>query len=288
MGGSMPVSKPVKPNTKYSGAAQADRARSERHPLNVHDTKDATPRLYGEFAEWYPMLSSPSDFAEDAGIYLDLLTEAAGSAPRTLLELGAGAGNTASHYKGSVRATLVDRSPRMLSVSKQQNPECEHLEGDMRTVRLGRTFDAVLVHDAVQYLTTEADLQNAMTTAFEHCRPGGVALFAPDYTRESFTPATTHGGHDGNGRSMRYLAWIWDPDPSDTTYVVDFAYLFHEVGQPTRSVHEQHIQGLFGRATWLAHLEKVGFQPSVRPFEHSELPSGSVVVFVGKKPLVMA
>ena len=41
--------------------------------------------------------------------------------------------------------TLVDLSDGMLAVSRQLNPECEHHLGDMRTVRLGRTFDAVWV-----------------------------------------------------------------------------------------------------------------------------------------------
>jgi trans-aconitate methyltransferase len=232
------------------------------------------------------MLSSPDEYAEDARIFVEILTEAAGSRPRTLLELGSGAGNTASHYKHDVNATLVDMSPQMLAVSQRLNPECEHLQGDMRTVRLGRTFDAVLVHDAVQYLTTHDDLRLTLATAFAHCRPGGAALFAPDYTRETFVPATTHGGHDGDDRAMRYLAWISDPDPSDTTYVVDFAYLFHETGQPTRSTYERHVQGLFGRVDWLQHLEEVGFQASMHPFAHSELPAGAVVVFVGTKPIV--
>ncbi|MBV9322654.1 MAG: class I SAM-dependent methyltransferase [Chloroflexi bacterium] len=252
--------------------------------MNALHVDEATPRLYSELADWYPMLSSPAEYAEDARILLDLLAEAAGSPPRSLLELGSGAGNTASHYKHVVDATLVDLSPQMLAVSQRLNPECEHRLGDMRSVRLGRTFDAVLVHDAVQYLTTHADLRLAMATAHAHCRPGGVALFAPDYTRETFRPATTHGGHDADGRGMRYLAWISDPDPTDTTYVVDFAYLFHETGRPTRSTHEQHVQGLFSRAEWLEHLEEVGFQASVRPFEHSELPVGSVVVFIGRRP----
>ncbi len=87
-------------------------------------------------------------------------------------------------------------------------------------------------------------------------RPGGVALFAPDFVRETFTPATTHGGHDGSGRAMRYLAWLWDPDPTDTTYVVDFAYLFHEDGQPTRSAYDRHLHALFGRADWVRLLEE--------------------------------
>jgi ubiquinone/menaquinone biosynthesis C-methylase UbiE len=257
------------------------------HPGGLMNAGDANPRLYSEFADWYPMLSSPGEYVEDARIFLDLLTSASGSPPRTLLELGSGAGNTAFHYKQVVQATLVDLSPRMLDVSQRSNPDCEHIHGDMRTLRLGRTFDAVLVHDAVQYLTIEDDLRQMLATAFAHCRPGGVALFAPDFTTETFVPATTHGGHDGDGRSMRYLAWIWDPDPSDTTYVVDFAYLFHEEGQPTRSAYDRHVQGVFPRATWMEALAQAGFEPDMRPFAHSELPVDSMFVFLGTKPIAL-
>jgi hypothetical protein len=36
----------------------------------------------------------------------------------------------------------------MLDVSRALNPECEHIEGDIRTVRLERSFDAVrVVHE---------------------------------------------------------------------------------------------------------------------------------------------
>jgi SAM-dependent methyltransferase len=245
---------------------------------------DATPRLYSEFADWYHLLASPADYAEDARLYLEMLSEAIGARPKTLLELGSGAGNIAFHYKRCVEATLVDLSARMLATSQRLNPECEHVVGDMRSVRLGRVFDAVVVHDAVQYLTSEDDLRQTLQTALVHCRPGGAALFSPDFTRETFTPATTHGGHDGDGRAMRYLAWIWDPDPADTTYTVEFAYLFHEDGQPTRSAHERHVQGLFGRQDWLRLLAETGFQPAIRPFQHSDLPPDSVFVFVGSKP----
>jgi uncharacterized membrane protein len=72
----------------------------------------------------------------------------------------------------------------------------------MRSVRLGRLFDAVFIHDAISYMRTETDLRAAIQTAFVHCRPGGVALFAPDHLRESFRPSTDHGGHDC-GRRLR-------------------------------------------------------------------------------------
>jgi SAM-dependent methyltransferase len=242
------------------------------------------PLLYTAYADWFHLLTSPASYAEDARLYLDMLAAVAGAPPQTLLELGSGGGNNASHYKQRVQATLVDLSPRMLALSQRLNPECEHIQGDMRSIRLGRTFDAVLVQDAVLYLTTEDDLRQAMATAFEHCRPGGAALFAPDFVRETFAPATSHGGDDGAGRALRYLAWIRDPDPADTSYVVDFAYLFQEDGQPTRVAHDRHVHGLFARADWLRLLGEAGFRAEVRPFAHSELPPGAMNVFVGMRP----
>ena len=51
-----------------------------------------------------------------------------------------------------------------------------------------------------------------------------------------------------------------------------------------RVTHDRHIHGLFGRADWLRLLREAGFEPALRPFEHSELPAGSVVVFAGYRP----
>lgn len=65
-----------------------------------------------------------------------------------ILELGCGGSNNAYHLKGSYQMTLTDLSESMLAVSRQLNPECTHLQGDMRVLRLGMTFDAVFVHDA--------------------------------------------------------------------------------------------------------------------------------------------
>jgi SAM-dependent methyltransferase len=155
--------------------------------------------------------------------------------------------------------TLTDLSPAMLEVSRRLNPECEHLPGDMRTLRLGRTFDAVLLHDAVMYLTGEADLRRALATVRAHLRPGGAAVIAADCVRETFRPLTAHGGHDGDGRSLRYLEWRWDPDPADTTFVTDFAYLLREGGE-VRAVHDRHVEGLFPRATWRAALDDEGLR----------------------------
>jgi len=220
------------------------------------------PKLYGELASWFHLLSSPGDYGEEAEFARSLLVETELPSPVTLLELGSGGGNNASHLKAHFKMTLVDLSEGMLDLSRKLNPECEHIQGDMTTLRLGRFFDAVFVHDAIMYMTTEDDLRRALETARAHCKPRAVALFMPDVIRETFVSLTTHGGHDSetsDGRSIRYIEWTFDPDPSDTTYTVDFAYLLRQGRGPVRVVHDTHVFGIFPRDTWLRLLRETGF-----------------------------
>jgi SAM-dependent methyltransferase len=243
------------------------------------------PKLYHELASWWPLLSAPADYAEEADFYRKTIISFCSTIPETLLELGCGGGNNASHLKKHFQMTLVDVSPDMLAVSQSLNPECEHLQGDMRTLRLDRAYDAVFIHDAIMYMTTEADLQQAIETAFVHCKPGGAALFAPDHTRETYRPSTKHGGHDGNDRGLRYLEWTWDPDPNDSTYIVDFAYLLRESDSEVRCEYDRHICGIFAREDWIRIISDVGFHAHALPFEHSEVDPGSCEVFLGVRPI---
>ena len=251
-------------------------------------------RLYSDLAAWWPLLDDPADYAEEAGVYGDLLVEACDAPIESLLELGSGGGNTASHLKRRFRRlVLADVAEDMLAVSRALNPECEHGIGDMRTLRLGRTFDAVFVHDAVCYMTTEADLRLAMETAWAHCRPGGAVLFAPDYVRENFRAGESTGGCDerpflGDAgvcrRGLRYLEWVWDPDPRDTEYLVDFAFLLRERDGSVRAVQDRHVEGLFARDRWLHLLASVGFEARSVPLVLSDVEPGRHEMFVGRRP----
>lgn len=215
--------------------------------------------MYYELAEWWHLLSEPADYAEEAGLFVKLLSEAGDPPPRTVLELGCGGGNNASHMKSHFEMTLSDVSPEMVKASRSLNPECEHVVGDMRTLRLGRTFDAVFAHDAIMYMLTKDDLRAAMTTAFIHCRPGGPALFVPDCVSETFRTDTRHGGHDGDTRSMRYLEWTHAPDEASSSFVTDFAFILRGQDGTTRVERDSHTMGLFGRDVWLKLLEDAGF-----------------------------
>jgi SAM-dependent methyltransferase len=240
--------------------------------------------LYDELASWWPLMSAPADYEEEAAFFAATLADACERAPRTVLELGSGGGNNASHLKARFELVLVEPSAGMLTVSRALNRECEHVQGDMRTLRLGRQFDAVFVHDAVSYMTTESDLRLAIETAFVHCRSGGAAIFAPDAIQENFRPSTDHGGHDNRTHGLRYLSWTWDPDPADTTYVTDYAYLLRTPDGAVRAEHDRHVEGLFPRAVWLRLLSEAGFGPRAVSFDHSELEPGSHEIFVARRP----
>ena len=243
------------------------------------------PSLYRELADWWPILSIPEDYAEEARFYRNaILSAMSPTIPETLLELGSGGGNNASHLKNHFKMTLVDLSPEMLKVSKELNPQCEHIQGDMRSVRLDQEFEAVFIHDAIVYMRSAADLFQAIETAYVHCKAGGVALFAPDHTRETFKATTGHGGHDAGKRGLRYLEWTWDPDETDSSYQMYMAYLLREETGEVRCVVDRHNCGLFGKNEWLSMITKAGFQAQAVPFEHSEYEPGSAYIFLGIKP----
>ena len=138
-------------------------------------------RLYDEFAHLWPLLSPPEDYAGEAQCWREVLRKKLGPGRHEILELGVGGGHNLSHLKNEFKATAVDLSKKMLQNSINLNPEVEHHVGDMRSIRLGRKFKAVPIHDAINHMLSEEDLRSAFATAAAHLDPGGVFVAAPDF-----------------------------------------------------------------------------------------------------------
>ncbi len=246
-------------------------------------------RLYRDIAGWWPLISPPEEYADEAAYLAAVLraVHAGGSWPsgargclpasrvspladgagvRDVLDLGCGGGHVAMHLKSEFNLTLVDISPQMLAVSRRLNPECAHYQGDMRTVRLEATFDAVLVHDAVDYITSRDDLRKVIETAHAHCRPGGVALFVPDHVKDTFTPVSGSGGSsDAAGRQGSFQERTWDPDPSDDVILAEYVFTLREADGTSAVVAETHELSAFSRDTWTAELARAGFSRQSDP-----------------------
>jgi ubiquinone/menaquinone biosynthesis C-methylase UbiE len=248
------------------------------HPMRT-DSLSRSPRLYTDFASWWPLLSPPSHYVEEAADIVPTLMSAPDAAPRTMLELGCGGGSLAFHLKRHFQLTLTDRSEPMLAVCRQVNPECEHHLGDMRTVDLDRQFDLVMIHDAIMYLTDETSLRAALANAYRHCRPGGAVVLIPDCVTETFAPTTDHGGEDGDdGRALRYLEWEWDPDPNDTVSDVVYSLLFRHADGTVTAELDHHMFGLFPRQSWIEWLRAEGFNEAT-----SRIDPWKRDIFVAKK-----
>ena len=236
--------------------------------------------LYSELAHWWPLLSPQSDY-ESEGVYYGALLANALDRFESLLELGCGSGFLVSHFPAGLRKVLVDQSAQMLDQCARANPDAELVQADLRTLQLERQFDAVLVHDALMYMTSEGDLSRAIQCAERHCRPGGVVLLLPDVVRERFEEGNTLlAGRDGEEAAVRLMEWHWDPNPEDDTFQVEFSLLVRESGQ-VNSVHESHTTGLFSESKWRDLIEESGLElESVEEFPG--LAVGEI--FLARKP----
>jgi len=223
-------------------------------------SEDIAPgRLYGELAWLLPLFTPPEDYAEEAACWRGVLRERLGPGRHEVLELGVGGGHNLSHLAGEFRATAVDLSPDMLALCRRLNPGVELHQGDMRSVRLGRTFRAVLIHDAISYMTSEHDLLRALETAAAHLEPGGVLVAAPDRFAETFRPPESHAfTRSANGVLVHYTEYTHDPDPADTS-VETLIALFVTDQSGTRVELDRHVTGVFARATWARLFAQAGF-----------------------------
>ncbi len=216
--------------------------------------------MYDRLAPWYPLLDPLADHEDEADLYTHHLRRLLGDRPSpTLLELGSGRGNNAWWMKRHfAEVALVDPSEAMRALSQALNPDCAHHAGDFATTRLGRTFDAVFVHDAIVYLRTVAELAEGLATVAAHLAPGGVALLAPDAIQEIFAESCElFEGVDGD-RALKVLEWSWDPDPTDQLTRCEYVFTCRQ-GDQVEVVHDVHLEGLFPRATWTRLLAQAGF-----------------------------
>ena len=222
-----------------------------------------TPRLYSDLAYLWPIISPPEEYLVEAQEWLDVIrgrvgAEPPGSPMPTLLELGCGGGHLLSHLTEHFITEAVDISPQMLEISRRLNPQTLHHVGDMRSIRLGRTFDVVAIHDAVNYMTTEDDLRAAVATAEVHLNPGGLLLLAPDCVRETFTgPRVVEWTREAEDRSVTFIEYMAKPQPGAATAESVFIFVIDEGGD-LRVEIDRHTGGLFPIRTWLNLLEEAG------------------------------
>lgn len=222
--------------------------------------------MYNDLNWTWPILSRKENYVEASERIIRAVRTNPGVEVKTALHLGCGGGGHDYTLRKSFELTGVDLSENMLKHARLLNPDVMYHQGDMRSVRFGETFDAVIIADSINYMLTEKDLRAAFRTAFVHLKPGGIFITFAEYLAENFEQNMTWSSQHKKGNvDISFIHNNYDPDPSDTEFESTFVYLIRSEGK-LRVETDVHRQGLFGRDVWVRLLRETGF--AVRTEEH--------------------
>jgi len=233
-------------------------ARPQREEIE-QEVKD-TCHLYTDLAWLWPMWGdAATEYAHYCQHVSDLIRQYATRQATTLLDVGCGGGKNVLNLKREFKVTGLDLSSAMLAQAKELNPGCTFIQGDMRTFRLDRTYDAVLMDDAISHMNCRADFMAAFHTAYAHLNPGGVLIATPDVTSETFKQnKTTTTPSKRDGLDVVFIENVYDPDPTDEQYETTILYLIRDHGR-LRIETEHWTMGIFSLDTWRHVLRETGF-----------------------------
>ena len=240
-----------------------------------------TNRLYNDLTWIWPIISPPEEYIEEAGFFARQIRQFQETKVRSILNLGCGGGHLDWALKKEFKITGVDISNSMLDLARKLNPEVEYIQGDMRSVRLNRTFDAVIIHDSIGYMTSPDDLKAAFRTAYEHLKERGLFL---TFVEDHFVQNRSNQFTKSKGNiEITFIDNCYDPDPSDTSYEYTIIYLIRK-DKKLDVQYDFHRVGLFPINLWETTLREVGFKIfTVKkvPISHE---NGEVLpVYVGQK-----
>jgi SAM-dependent methyltransferase len=141
--------------------------------------------VFGAYSRYYNLLYKDKDYAGEANFIHGLIRKHCPDA-KSILDLGCGTGRHDHLLAGKgYDVTGVDMSEEMLAAARSdlstlnsQPSTLNFIQGDIRSVRLGKTFDVVVsLFHVMSYQIGNADLRSAFATAQAHVRPGGIFIF---------------------------------------------------------------------------------------------------------------
>jgi SAM-dependent methyltransferase len=217
-------------------------------------------RLYNDLIWLWPIISPHEDYLDEGGFFIQKIKEYGDPGIRTILNLGSGAGDIDWVMKKKFEMTGIDISPAMMELARKLNPEVEYIMDDMRTARLDRKFDAVVLHDAVAHMQTEEELRAAFLTAYEHLDKGGLFItFVEEWAEHFEQNHTVIRNFKKDKLEVTYIENVYDPNRSDSTYECTFVYLIRRDGFPDIKT-DRMVLGIFPLAKWGELMREIGFE----------------------------
>ncbi|QQE13038.1 class I SAM-dependent methyltransferase [Planctomycetota bacterium] len=248
-------------------------------------SKPTHNRLYHDLAYLWPLLSPPDNYIAETNTLHQVISDKLGKQSNSnlqVVELGAGGGHALFHLRDHFDCTAVDISDDMLHHCRILNPNVKTICADMRTVTFPEPQDAILIHDAIDYLTTEADILATLQNARKNLTPTGILIIAPTYTTESFEAGESATDRQSSHElDVTYTTTVLKPDPDDDLFEMHLEYHITHLKDGSTSVERDiHTCGLFPIPRWASLLSQAGFEPEL--YEESEETAWTL--FVGNLP----
>ncbi len=212
------------------------------------------------------ILGNPRIVSDEAELYCKAIRKYSKIPTHTLLHLGCGAGSHDHTFQKHFHVTGVDISRGMLKIARKRNPKIDYRCRDMRTVRLGRQFDAVIIPESVGYMTTVNYLKKAILTARLHLKPDGILLIVA-HVQEEFRE--NNFVYSGSTRNCHVTVFENNHilNSSKSCYEATMVYLIRRDGRLT-ICSDRHKIGLFKAATWSRLLKNEGFSVRKMRLDH--------------------
>lgn len=228
-------------------------------------------KLYGEWAFIWEALTPDDAYCDEALLYWSLLNDGRTTAIQSLVELGSGGGYLAQHLDQPKHLILIDQSEVMLALSKKRNPSAVHLCADMCHADYGHRADAVLIHDAIMYLTSREAVAACLRNAIRQLNPKGRILIVPDLLKETFFENIVSGEGQIQERHVHLTEWRWKPEMDGNAFKVAFSALMRHA-EAVQSLFEVHEMAYLSYLEWLELFNELGLRVHQIDFMRYELP----------------
>ena len=235
--------------------------------------------MYSKVARIYDLLYTGTgikDYPAESEALHETIQQASPGA-RTLLDVACGTGAHLEILRRWYYVEGVDLSPEMLEVARERLPDVPLHVADMRTLELGRTFDAVTcLFSAIGYATDMAAMRSTIQRLADHLAPGGV-LIVDGWVRPEDWSDDYRGGPDVAGDDKTMVVRLSFSRRTGSITEMDLHHLVRDAAGIDYFV-EHHRLALVSTSDYLAAFEAAGLKPYIAPY----MPSRDRVV--GTKP----